>query len=53
MPTSFLPHEPKQDFLLPPTLSEWLPENHLAYFVSELIDGVNLQIFYAGTHRRR
>jgi transposase len=47
MPTSFLPYEPKQNFLLPPTLSEWLPENHLAYFVSELIDGLDLQIFYA------
>jgi transposase len=47
MPTSFLPYEPKQDFLLPPALSEWLPENHLAYFVSEVIDRLDLQIFYA------
>ena len=47
MPTSFLPYEPNQDFLLPPSLSEWLPENHLAYFVSEIIDRLNLQKFYA------
>ncbi|MGH2952260.1 MAG: IS1182 family transposase [Solirubrobacterales bacterium] len=47
MPTSFLPYEPKQDFLLPPSLSEWLPENHLVYFVSEMIDRLDLQIFYA------
>jgi len=47
MPTSFLPYEPKQDFLLPPSLSEWLPENHLAYFVSEIIDRLDLQRFYA------
>jgi len=47
MPTSFLPHEPKQDFLLPPSLAEWLPENHLVYFVSEIIDRLDLQIFYA------
>ena len=47
MPTSFLPYEPNQDFLLPPSLSEWLPENHLAYFVSEIIDRLDLQIFYA------
>jgi transposase len=46
MPTSFLPYEPNQDFLLPPSLSEWLPENHLAYFVSETIDRLNLQKFY-------
>jgi len=47
MATSFLPYEPMQDFLLPPSLSEWLPENHLAYFVSEVIDRLDLQIFYA------
>lgn len=47
MPTSFLPYEPDQDFLLPPSLSEWLPENHLVYFVSEIIDRLDLQIFYA------
>jgi transposase len=47
MPTSFLPYEPKQDFLLPPSLAEWLPENHLVYFVSEIIDRLDLQIFYA------
>ena len=46
MPTSFLPYEPKQDFLLPPSLWEWLPENHLAYFVSEIIDRLDLQKFY-------
>jgi len=46
MATSFLPYEPKQDFLLPPSLSEWLPENHLAYFVSEVIDRLDLQKFY-------
>jgi len=47
MPTSFLPYEPRQDYLLPPSISEWLPENHLAYFVSEVIDRVDLQVFYA------
>jgi transposase len=46
MPTSFLPYNPTQDFLLPPSPSEWLPEDHLAYFVSEVIDGLDLQIFY-------
>lgn len=46
MPTSFLPYEPNQDYLLPPSVSEWLPENHLAYFVSETIDRLDLQKFY-------
>jgi len=47
MATSFLPYEPVQDFLLPPSPSEWLPEDHLAYFVIEVIDRLDLQIFYA------
>ena len=33
---------PEQDFLLPPSLREWLPEGHLAYFVSDLIDQLDL-----------
>jgi hypothetical protein len=47
MLTSFLPYEPDQDFLLPPSPAEWLPENHLAYFVSEIVDRLDLQRFYA------
>jgi transposase len=47
MPTSFRPYEPMQDFLLPPSPSEWLPEEHLAYFVIEVIDRLDLEIFYA------
>lgn len=35
-------YEPEQDFLLPPSLREWLPEGHLAYFVSDVIDQVEL-----------
>src|SRR5229473_1570060 len=33
---------PEQDFLLPPRLREWLPEDHLSYFVSDLIDQLDL-----------
>ena len=29
-------------FLLPPSLDEWLPERHLARFVGEVIDGLDL-----------
>jgi transposase len=47
MPTSFLPYEPDQSFLLPPSPSEWLPEDHLVYFVSEIIDRLDLGKFYA------
>jgi transposase len=33
---------PEQDLLLPPSLRDWLPENHLAYFVSDLMDQLDL-----------
>ena len=35
-------YEPDQDYLLPPSLRDWLPENHLVYFVSDVIDNVDL-----------
>ena len=35
-------YEPDQLFLMPPSLREWLPEDHLAYFVSELVDDLDL-----------
>ena len=33
MSKSYRPYYPEQDLLLPPSLREWLPENHLVYFV--------------------
>ena len=38
----YRPYFPEQDFLLPPSLREWLREDHLAYFVSDLIDQLDL-----------
>jgi transposase len=35
-------YEPNQDFLLPPSLKDWLAEGHLAYFISEVVDGMDL-----------
>lgn len=35
MTTSFVRYEPEQDFLLPASPREWLPDGHLAYFVGE------------------
>src|ERR1700680_1445629 len=33
---------PEQDLLLPPSLRDWLPEDHLAYFVSDVVEQLNL-----------
>jgi hypothetical protein len=31
-------YEPRQNLLLPPNLDDWLPEEHLARFISEIVD---------------
>lgn len=39
-----------QLLLMPPSLSEWLPQDHLAWFVLDAVDEIDLSEFYAG-HR--
>jgi transposase len=39
---TYRPYLPEQDLLLPPSLRDWLPGNHLSYFVSDLIDQLDL-----------
>jgi transposase len=39
---TFRSYLPEQDLLLPPSLRDWLPENHLAYFVSDVVDQLDL-----------
>lgn len=43
----FRPYQPDQDLLLPQSLREWLPEEHLAYFVSDVVDQLDLTAVYA------
>jgi transposase len=38
----FRDYDPNQDFLLPPSLREWLPQNHLANFISDVVDTLDL-----------
>ncbi|MDO8632610.1 MAG: IS1182 family transposase [Phycisphaerales bacterium] len=47
MAKTYRPYLPEQDLLLPPSLQEWLPEDHLAYFVSDLIDNLDLSAITA------
>ena len=44
---SYLPYEPLQQMLLPEALQDWLPEGHLAYFISDTVDGLDLSAFHA------
>ena len=42
MAKTYRPYVPEQDLLLPPSLRDWLPEDHLAYFVSDLVDHLDV-----------
>ena len=42
MAKTFRPYLPEQDLLLPSSLRDWLPEDHLAYFVSDVVDQLDL-----------
>jgi len=51
---TFRVYDPDQMFLMPPSIADWVPEDHLARFVSELIDEVvDLEPFLAVHTERR
>jgi transposase len=47
MPKGYRTYLPEQELLLPPSLREWLPEHHLVYFVSDVVDQLDLSAMYA------
>ena len=42
MAKTYRSYAPDQLLLLPPSLQDWLPEGHLAYFVSDVVDQLDL-----------
>src|SRR3954471_2480350 len=48
MAQNFLACDREQELLLPPSLRDWLPEGHLAWFVIEAVGQLELSAFYAG-----
>jgi transposase len=46
MPTTFRRYSPEQALLLPPSPRDWLPGGHLAYFISDTVDNLDLSSFY-------
>ncbi len=47
MAVSYRPYEPQQEMLLPASLQDWLPKGHLAYFISDTVDVLDLKAFYS------
>ena len=48
MAKTYRTYLPDQDFLLPPSPRDWLPEDHLVYFVSDLIEHLDLSAITTG-----
>jgi hypothetical protein len=51
MAQNFLACDREQVFLMPPDVREWLPEGHLAWFVIDAVDAMDLAAFY-GAYRQ-
>ena len=54
MSKTFRPYEPDQISLMPPSMRDWLPSDHLAYFISDVVDNLDLSVImerYAGEER--
>jgi transposase len=47
MPQNFIDSRREQGFLLPPDVREWLPGDHLAWFVIDAVGAMDLAAFYA------
>jgi transposase len=51
MPQNFIECDREQELLLPPNMRDWLPEDHLAWFVTDAIEEMDLEAFY-GAYRQ-
>jgi transposase len=47
VPHNFIDCDREQELLLPPSLRDWLPDDHLAWFVLDAVDELDLSAFYA------
>ena len=51
MPQNFIECDREQELLLPPSLRDWLPDDHLAWFVLDAVAEMDLERFYAAYRR--
>jgi hypothetical protein len=47
-PSTSSPATRDQPYLLPPSLKDWLPEDHLAFFLLDAVKEMDLRSFYVG-----
>src|SRR5829696_491892 len=46
MAQNFLSCDREQDYLMPPSVREWLPEGHLAWYLLDVVERLDLDAFY-------
>ena len=47
MAANYLPYEPQQMLLLPEAIQDWLAEGHLAHFIGDTVDTLDLSALHA------
>lgn len=47
MPVNVRPTDRDQQFLMPPSVADWLPEDHLAWFIIDVVAELDIAEFYA------
>jgi transposase len=52
MGKSFRADDLNQSLLFPPSLHDWLPENHLARFLSDVVNALDLEAIYASYNEK-
>jgi hypothetical protein len=52
MGPNFLECDRDQVLLLPPSLREWLPEDHFGWFVLDAVEAMDLRAFFCRLSRR-
>ena len=46
MSKTFRSYDPEQMLLMPAALQDWLPEEHLVYFISDVVDHLDLSVIW-------
>lgn len=52
MSKQFRPYDPHQQYLFPPSISDWVPENHIARFIGDVVDSLDLTAILAKYERQ-
>ena len=52
MAENFLVCDREQGWLMPPSVRDWLPDGHLAWFVLDVVERLDLEAIFVGYRSR-